>query len=310
MSKIDEATDILKELGLPRKQQNERSARTLCALANIKETTPWASAKQRLIGIHDIMQFISEHLGFTYAENSRESIRRQTIHQFEQAMIVDRNSDDPSRPTNSGNTVYAISSDALLVIRDYGKSTFKSKVDKFRADHGRLSEKYEKKRKLHKVTIGIKGNKFLISPGKHNILQKYILDEFAPRFAGNSDVLYFGDTAKKHLLIEEGKLRNLNIPVTKHDKLPDIVLYDERKKRLYLIEAVTSHGPVSAKRHYEIQKMVKDCPAEKIYVSAFPDFKTYLKYARDIAWETEVWISENPDHMIHYDGEKFIQLHR
>ncbi|MFS2517149.1 MULTISPECIES: BsuBI/PstI family type II restriction endonuclease [Parabacteroides] len=26
----------------------------------------------------------------------------------------------------------------------------------------------------------------------------------------------------------------------------------------------------------------------------------------DIAWETEVWIAENPGHMIHFNGDRFI----
>lgn len=309
MGKIDEAIEILKAFGLPKKQQNERSGRTLCALADIKETTPWSSAKSKLLRVHDIMQFISQHYGFTYAENSRETIRRQTIHQFEQARIVDRNPDNPSRPTNSGKTVYAIARESLAVIQSYGKPSFTDKLKRFIKEHGTLSEKYEKKREFHKVPIKIKGKDFYMSPGKHNKLQKEVLDNFAQRFTKGTILLYIGDTARKHFWLDKEKLQSLKIPVTKHDKLPDIVLYEEDRKRVFLIEAVTSHGPVSSKRHYEIENVLKDCPAEKIYVSAFPDFKTYLKYARDIAWETEVWISENPDHLIHYDGEKFISPH-
>ena len=45
------------------------------------------------------------------------------------------------------------------------------------------------------------------------------------------------DTAKKTLILEEDALRKLCVPITKHDKLPDIVLYDETRNWLFLIEA-------------------------------------------------------------------------
>lgn len=306
MGKIQEGIEMLKAFGLPKQQQNDRASRTLCALADIKENTTWSSAKRRLIKIHDIIQFISKNYKFTYAENSRETIRRQTIHQFEQARIVDRNPDDPTRPTNSGKTVYAISEDALPVIRSYGTPAFENKVKQFILKHEKLQDRYEKRKKLHKIPVTIGKQEYFLSPGGHNRLQKEIMERFVPQFIKNSIVLYIGDTAKKHLTIDNENLLKLKIPVTEHDKLPDIVMYDESKNRLFLIEAVTSHGPVSPKRHIEFEKMLKGCPAEKIYISAFPDFKTFMKYAKDIAWETEVWLSSNPEHMIHYNGDKFI----
>lgn len=104
MSKREDATEILKSLGLPRQQQNERSCLTLLALAGLAEKTPWSKAKRRLLRIWDIMGWMKEKYGKEYAANSRETIRRQTVHQFEQARLIDKNPDDPTRPTNSGET--------------------------------------------------------------------------------------------------------------------------------------------------------------------------------------------------------------
>ena len=73
-----------------------------------------------------------------------------------------------------------------------------------------------------------------------------------------------------------------------------------------LIEAVTSHGPVSPKRKHELDAVLKDCPLTRIYVSAFPSFTEFKRHLNDIAWETEVWVAEIPDHMIHFNGEKFL----
>lgn len=120
MSKIDEAIDILKQMGLPEAQQNERSALTLLALLGLKEETPWNKAKKNLMRIHDIIEFIKINYGKEYAENTRETIRRQTLHQFEQAGIVIRNPDDPKRPTNSPKTVYSVTNEAFEVMKKYG----------------------------------------------------------------------------------------------------------------------------------------------------------------------------------------------
>ena len=150
------------------------------------------------------------------------------------------------------------------------------------------------------------GTAVTLSPGKHNELQAAIIKEFAERFAPGSVLLYLGDTAKKSLVVAEGMLSKLGFPMTEHDKLPDVVLYLEERNWLFLIEAVTSHGPVSPKRHFELEKELGGCTAERIYVSAFPDFKEFRRHTDNIAWETEVWIADNPDHMIHFNGDKFL----
>jgi hypothetical protein len=145
-----------------------------------------------------------------------------------------------------------------------------------------------------------------LSPGRHNVLQVAIVEQFGPRFAPGAEVLYVGDTARKHVVFAADRLKSLKVPITRHDKLPDVVLYWPKKKWLFLIEAVTSHGPVSPKRHAELEKMLTSCSAERVYVTAFLDTKGFRKYAGDVAWETEVWLADNPDHLIHFNGAKFL----
>lgn len=306
MSKIEEAKKILASFGLPKGQQNDRSARVLLALAGIEVKSDWKNATNKLIGIHDIIIFISEKYNFLYAENTRESIRRQSIHQFEQAGIIVRNFDDPSRPTNSGKTVYSLTNPALKVIKSYGTAKWSIELKEFLSNVSSLVQKYRKERKIHQVSIIIHEKEYLLSPGKHNLLQKDIIENFTTRFAKGSTLIYIGDTAYKLVYLDAELCEKLNIDITKHDKLPDVVLYDSKKNWLYLIEAVTSHGPVSAKRVIEVKEMLFNSPAYLIFVSAFPDFKTFQKYAPEISWETEVWISDNPNHMIHFDGDKFL----
>lgn len=307
MSKITEATEILASLGLPRAQQNERSALTLLALANVLPKTSWADASSQLLRTVDAMAFMRKHYDKDYAANTRETIRRQTLHQFEQARLVDRNPDDPSRPTNSGKNAYALTSDALVVLRAYGTPRFKRAVAAFISTFGSLAAAYDGTREAVRVPLKIPGGGTVyLSPGKHNELQVAVIQEFGPRFAPGAELIYVGDTAQKQVIRDAEGLQALGVPITEHDKLPDIILYWRQRNWLYLIEAVTSHGPVSPKRHRELEKILAKCTADRIYVTAFLDTTCFRKYAGDIAWETEVWIAEKPEHMIHFNGPKFL----
>lgn len=253
------------------------------------------------------MGWMREHYGKEYAANTRETIRRYTIHQFEQARLVDRNPDDPTRPTNSGDTVYQLTGEAAKVLRAYGKKNFSAVCENFIREHGSLAAAYERARTLVLVPVALPdGSTVQLSPGVHNELQRLIVEQFATRFAKGSAVVYLGDTAEKRLVIATDVLKSLNIPEMNHDKLPDVVLYDKDRDWLFLIEAVTSHGPVSAKRHAELEAMLRTCPAGRVYVTAILDFTAFKKYAADIVWESEVWIAEYPDHMIHFNGDKFL----
>lgn len=310
MGKVKDGLDILKKVGVPRAQQNERSSLTLLAVLDVKKDTPWAHAKKRIIRIHDILVFIQKNYKKKYAENTRETIRRQTLHQFEQAGLVERNSDDPSRPTNSPNTVYNITGEALALVKVYGTSDWDKALHEFVTQKGRLIEKYEKRKNNSCIQLKTTaGNLIKFSPGKHNELQVRIIKGLVPRFCSKAKLVYVGDAANKLLFEDKKLLKKLNISITLHDKLPDVVLYDEAKKHLLLIEAVTSHGPVSPKRQVELEKTLKKCNVQRIYISAFLDFHEFKRHTDNIAWETEVWIASNPDHMIHFNGPKFFSAY-
>ena len=244
MGKIQEAQRILQELGLPPAQQNEISALTLLALCNLSETVP----SKETITIHNMMGFMKQHYGRIYAENTREVVRRQVIHQFEQARIVDRNPDDPTRPTNSPNTCYALTEDALDLLRQYGTQTWEDTVTYFLEKHGALWEHYQRSRQSVALPLKLAdGQQLYLTPGKHNKLQIAI-------------ILYLGDAANKFMIYERERL----------------------------------------------EQLLKECTAKRVYLSAFLDFAEFRRHTPHIAWETEVWIAEIPEHMIHYNGEKFL----
>lgn len=307
MNKTEEALDILVWLGLPRNQQNERSALTLLALADIGPRTPWKKTARPMVRIWDIMAFMRERYGKDYAANSRETIRRQTIHQFEQARMVNRNPDDPTRPTNSGKTVYQLTGEVMPLLKAYRTPAFEKELKSLITRFSSLQEAYRRSREGLRVPLTLPdGSVVYLSPGEHNVLQVAILEQLGPRFAPGAAVLYVGDTALKHVVYEAAELKKIGVSITPHDKLPDAVLYASKKNWLYLIEAVTSHGPVSPKRYRELEKMLAHCTAARVYITAFLSIQDFRKYATDIAWETEVWIADNPDHMIHFNGPEFL----
>lgn len=308
MNKIDDAKEILKELGLPVAQQNEISACTLLALCGIKPFDKWSNATRKSERISKgIMVFCKDVYKKEYAPNTRETFRRQVLHQFVHARIADYNPDNPSLPVNSPNAHYALTIDALEAIRTYGTKVWKEAAGRFKSEVGELSKRYLKERKQNLIPVKLSNGKTLkLSAGKHNIVQAAIIQDFAARFANESEVLYLGDTANKDLYVDKKVLKEIGIPITQHSKLPDVVLFDRKKNWLFLIEAVTSHGPVSPKRFVELEELLKSCKAGKIYVSAFPDFAEFKKHSSNIAWETEVWVVDFPEHMIHFNGDRFM----
>jgi type II restriction enzyme len=308
MNKIQEAQDILKSLGLPAAQYNEMAALTFLALCGIREEDRWKNATIKSMGVSkDIMSFVNEHYNKAYAPNTRETFRRQVLHQFVQARLADYNPDNPSLPVNSPRAHYALTKEVLQVVKAYQTKKWKSKLKNFHDSVGKLTEVYLKGRDLLQIPVSLQNGKTIkLSAGKHNEVQAAIVKDFAPRFANGGNLLYLGDTAKKDLFLDEEGLKELGIPIDQHSKLPDVVIYDPKRKWLFLIEAVTSHGPVSPKRLLELEAFLKDCQVGKVYVTAFPDMTEFKKHSGNIAWETEVWLMEVPDHMIHFNGDRFM----
>lgn len=302
MGKIDEARQFLKDIGMPDKQQADLCCYSLLAMCNVREDTDWKDATNKWIRIHDIIQFTGDNYAVAYAENSRETFRKQAMHQFRDAALTE----DNGKATNSPNYRYRITEESLILIQSIGTSNWESKLNAFKAYHKSLIELYASKKQMTKMPVNINGEDFEFSSGSHNQLQKAIIEEFAPRFSPGSECLYVGDSTKRDLYKNVEKLAKLGFEITLHDEMPDVVLYQPDKDWIFFIEAVCSVGPMNPERVRNIEQMTKNVSSGKIYVTAFPDFKTFKKFSEDLAWETEVWLSCMPDHMIHLNGDKFM----
>ena len=302
MDKIEETREFLDQIGMPKAQQADICCYVILAMAGIKPDMQWKEATNEWIRIHDIIQFANSYYGTTYAENSRETFRKQALHHFRTAALVE----DNGKATNSPNYRYRLTKETFQLLRVRDTIEWEVSLRRFQHYHPSLVETYASKRKMIMMPVKINGQDFSFSPGKHNELQKAIIEEFAPRFAPDSECLYVGDTIEKDLVKNVEKLTKLGFEITLHDKMPDVVLYREDKDWLYFVESVTSVGPMDPKRILEITEMTKDVAAGKIFVTAFLDFKTYKRFSEELAWETEVWIAEMPEHMIHLNGDKFL----
>jgi len=224
--KISEARDILRQLDFPWSQRNERSALTLLALLGLRPEDAWSAASDPLLGITQMMDWFAAHYGRRYAPNTRETVRRGTVHQFVDAGLVVRNPDKPTRPTNSGKTVYQIERGALDLLRTYGASDWDRNLATYRASLESLSRFYAAERKMRRIPVTLaSGERLTLSPGGQNLLVKGILDEFCPRFAPGGHVLYVGDTDEKFTVHDRDALADLNVVIDQHGKMPDAVVH-------------------------------------------------------------------------------------
>ena len=300
MDKIKESRNVILCLDMPKRQQSDFCVLTLLGMAGLTKKAKWEEAVNKWMRIHDIIAFVNKYYKTSYAENSRETFRKQALHHFRLAALVE----DNGMPTNSPNYRWRLTDEFVEILQS---APFPNdKLTSFVERHGTLKDLYASKKRMQTMPVCINQKDYVFSSGKHNELQKAILEEFAPRFAPESECLYVGDTVQKDLVRQEDTLKELGFDISVHDKMPDVILYRSDKNWLYFIEAVTSVGPIDAKRILEIKEMTSSVSAGLIFVTAFFDFKTYKRFSDQLAWETEVWLAEMPDHMIHLNGDKFL----
>ena len=305
--RVEDARFILEILGMDAERSNERSALVFLALLQLSPTGSWDEAVNPLLGTRAIMDFIRDYYGKDYAPNTRETIRRFTLHQFAEAHLIVQNPDQPSRPVNSPKWNYQVTSEAIAVIRSYGTSEWDGLLKAYLEELPGLKAQYASVRKMERVPLTLPdGSAFTLSPGGQNILIKSMVEDFCSRFTPGGNVLYIGDAGDKWALFEKEALENLGVTVNEHGKMPDLIVYMSDRNWLVLLEAASSHGPVDSKRQGELATLFSNSTAGLVYVSCFPDRAEFRKYVDKIAWESEIWCADHPTHMIHYNGERFL----
>lgn len=309
---INEALDILESVGIPvTKTERGLERMALCFLSVAGVTSEWSEAKgsgeNRFLKTRDIINFINTNFGEKISSGSYDDIRRKDLKFLVLAGLIMNSGDNPSAATNDPTRGYSLSSEFKTLVTSYRTENWERNLKSFMNDKESLSHILSRKRDIAMIPVTLPSGKPIeLSPGEHNLLQKAIIEEFLPRFGQGCKVLYIGDTANKILHIETDFLKELNFFELSHDELPDVIAYDERKNWLYLIEAVHSSGPMNEVRVLELKTLLKNCKAELIFVTAFLTKTEFKKWMLEIAWETEVWTADNPEHLTHFDGQRFL----
>ena len=307
---INEALEILENVGIPLESKTERGMERMavCFLAVASVTDTWSEAScDNFYKTRDIISYVNANFEENISSGSYDDIRRKDLKLLVLADLVVNSGVKQLSATNDPTRGYSLNVNFKNLIIHYGTRKWKEELEIFMKNRLPLKDILERRRTIEYVPVKLpQGIELHFSSGEHNILQKKIIEEFLPRFCVGCTVLYIGDTANKLLHIDDDSLKRLNFFELSHDELPDIIAYDTVHNWLYLIEAVYSSGPMSEIRVHELKKLLKDCKADLIFITAFLKRDDFRKWSTEIAWETEVWIADNPDHLIHFNGSKYL----
>ena len=303
---IEEALHILKALGIPPNRRTERAALCLLALLDLAPKKRWSEASDPLIGITAMTDFAHKHYGIEYSKNTRESFRDKIVYQFIETGIALYNPDDLARPMNHPKTCYQIEPKVLILIRKFNTPAWQRRLKIYLSRRITLIGHYAKKRKSDRIVLQIApGNKIYMNPNDHNLLIQAILERFCPLYVPGGIPIYIGDTEGRWKYLDAHQLSKLGVVFDVHDKMPAVVVYYPKRNWLILIEAVTSHSPIDARRQSGLKQLFGNATAGLVFVTAFPSLRLSRPLIR-IAWESEVWIADAPEHLIHFDGARFL----
>lgn len=310
--------DIFKAIGIPvdgTDRSLERMAKACMAVGQIK--TSFSEAQSSEDGLflksREVLAFENKHYKEQIADSSYDDVRRKDLKLPVEAGIVVNSSSMVGQATNNPSRGYALSPAFTKLLHNYGTDNWTNSLTVFVQEAQSLKEELERRRELQKVPVTLPGGKRInLSYGEHNDLQKAIIESFLPIYGFNAVVLYVGDTADKFLHLEQEALEQLNFFVLEHEELPDVVAYSAEKNLLYLIEAYHVTGEWSEVRVRKVKRKLEEsgCTANVVFFTAFENKNVFRQKAKDIAWETEVWIADAPEHLVHFNGYKFLEIHK
>ena len=304
---VEKTRELLIDLGMDKERSNERSAMVFLALAHLDSDSIWTQATNEMYTTRQLMDWIRDRLGQDYAANTRETIRRFTLHQFSAGAIVEQNADQPDRPINSPKWTYRLTPGLMPVVHAIGTQDYEQELEEFLSGIETWREKQNEIREMNKVPVELPdGTGVMLSSGGQNVLIKQMVEEFCPRYAPGGQVLYIDDTDHTFRTKQEALLSSVGIEMPERGKAPDLIVWMEDKQWLFLMEACSTHGPIDVTRKHELLELFAPQQGNIVFVSCFPDRGVMRQYLVDLAWETEAWCASDPDHLIHLDGEKFM----
>ena len=308
---------ILKDVGIPLDGLSDlrlrRIAQACMAIGGIKSSFKEAKSVKdgKFLRTREILKYENENFGENISPGSYDDIRRKDLKLLVLGNIAINSSLLESQATNDGSRGYCLSDEFADLLCAFGTLYWGKALEEYKSKVKSLEEELIKKREAERVPVLLpSGEELLLSYGEHNQLQKAIIEKFLAIYGKGCEVLYVGDTTDKLLYKNEEVLEKLNFFDLEHDELPDIIAYNKEKNLLFLIEAFHCTGQWDKTRLFKVQSKLKDCKANIVYVSAFETIDQFRTISNNIAWETEVWIADIPEHMIHFNGWKFLEIHK
>lgn len=283
----------------------------LLALLGLKSTTPWSDATRPLMGTSPILDFANLEYGTTYAENSRETFRKQGLHPLLVANLIALNPDDPHRSINSPRTCYQVAELAYELFKMFGQPEWDVRLTTFLESYDTLADQFKHRRTIEMSALTRNVPQPLsLSLGAHSDLIEKVIEDFGSRFTPGGTLAYVGDTGAKWAYFDEALLRGIGITIEDAgEKMPDVLIVFHRDEGDWLVavEAFHSGGEVNVVRRNQLRALFANSKLPVVLVTAFADRSTMGSRARYIAWETDVWVAEHPDHLIHYNGQHLLQ---
>lgn len=301
MLTIDLAKELLDDLGFSQKNVTDITAICIMALYDekprqklIKDYTKLSQGAR----IRDILDYARTDLNRNYAENTRETVRKHSLKYLVDAGFVIQNADDPTRVTNSGLNNYILTPafreliDLYLTNIDKYKQVKQTFVDETVLIQRELIAEQASKYSVNINHASLK-NEILLSPGEHNVIEKHIVEEIIPLSFPDYKVVYVGDTKVKDRYYNQTLSETIKLDFDIHDKIPDVIGYDEKSNTVILFESVASSGPIDELRKKELQAIFNNWKGNIYYSTAFLYQKTYQKYSTQIAEDTSAYIIES-----------------
>ena len=299
---VDEVRVLLQQLGLERKLTTEQSAICVLALSDGAEREGLLPGKTHLrdgARIHDIIEFARHECGKEVAENTRESYRKLSLKPLCDEGLVIRH----QLSTNDPKTFYRLHPEMLRLLTCPAPLERRWLAQELSAQQSQgKGWRQQSNRSEVPVEVG-QAQPFFLSPGAHSRLTAAVVELYAPVFLKRPKVVYLGDTRHKDGYQNRDLMRELNLPVQVAANLPDVILYCEANRCLVVIEVVASSGPISTARLYQLETLVEQSAAlgcQLRYVTVFPSRRLFRRFVEDIAWGTQVWIADEPEHVVYF----------
>lgn len=247
-----------------------------------------------------------------YADNSRESIRDETIR--EGLISLGAAIEKADVPTTSSKPRYAL------------RQTFAALFDSAltgQALQNAISAWQEKaltKGALARISIvrsgGAIGGQFVVvafpngdtlrmKPGPSSEITKAVIEVFAPLYLRDAAVLFVSESGRKVLAHQDTLAREIGLKIKADKNLPDLILVDLGPEHplLVFIEIVATDGPINARRKEVLERMASEAgfsDANTAYVTAYLDRggMPFKKTVGSLAWGSYAWFASEPEYLI------------